>query len=187
MNIPLDDVFHFDATTRTPGGLVDADSTPAWSVYEEDTDTAIQSGSMTRRSGLTGRYRGSVTCSAANGFEIGKWYSVQVSATVNTVVDAIEIAKLRCVPAETSVGLPQVQLSSNGLDEVALPEPADATDIKSSWINAMTWLFRRFAASRLTKSSETSASLTVLDTAGDAISTQAVSDDGTTQHVGEMA
>jgi len=106
MNLPLDEVLHFDATTRNPltGAIMDADSTPTWAAYEEDTDTAIQSGSMTKRTSLTGRYRGSVTCSAANGFEVGKWYSIQVAATVGAVADVIEVHKFRLVAAEGTVG-----------------------------------------------------------------------------------
>jgi hypothetical protein len=38
----------------------------------------------------------------------------------------------------------------------------------------------------MTKSSDTAASLTVADDTGTTITTQAVSDDGTTQSVGEM-
>ncbi len=187
MNIPLDDVFPFDATTRAPGGLVDADSTPTWAIYEESTDAAIQSGSMSLRSGLPGRYRGNVTCSAANGFEVGKWYSVQVAATVNTVSDTIEIAKFRCVAAEGTPGAVTARLAPAGLDDIPLPEPNDADDVRSGLAKAIAWLFRRFAASSLAKSDATSANLLVKDTTGNTITTQSISDDGTTQSVGEIS
>ena len=86
--IPIDEVVHFDICTHvaSTGAVSDADSAPTFSVYEEDTDTAILGPtSMTKRTSLTGNYRGNFTASAANGFEAGKWYSVIVSATVSTI------------------------------------------------------------------------------------------------------
>jgi hypothetical protein len=186
MNIPLDEVFHFDATTRAPGGITSADSTPTWAIYEEGVDTVIQSGSMTERTSLSGRYRGSVTCSTANGFEPGKWYSVQIAATVNTVTDVIEVAKFRCVAAEAATGVATVRLVASGLDDVELPQPSDAADVKSGFAKAMAWLFRRFAASSLSKSDATTANLLVKDATGNTITTQTLNDDGTTQSVGEI-
>jgi len=68
-------------------GAVDADSVPAYRVYEEITDTAILTGTMAKLddTNTTGLYRVQLTLSAANGFESGKSYTVQECATVSSV------------------------------------------------------------------------------------------------------
>lgn len=87
MEIPLDEVVHFDAiASSSTGAAVDADSTPTFAVYEEATDTDIGvGGNMTKRTSLTGNYRLTFTVSAANGFEVGKWYNVIGSATIGGI------------------------------------------------------------------------------------------------------
>lgn len=88
MEIPLNDVAHFDVTTHNPGTGVasDADATPTFEVFEEDTDTDVGvGGSMTKRTSKTGNYRGQFAVTVANGFEVGKWYNVIASATVQAV------------------------------------------------------------------------------------------------------
>lgn len=110
MNIPLDEVLFFDAITSTPftGAAVDADSPPTFAVYEEATDTDIGiGGSMTKRTALTGNYRGTFTASVANGFEVGKWYSIVASATVGGVVGKAVLRNFRIVAAETVAGTPE--------------------------------------------------------------------------------
>jgi hypothetical protein len=86
--IPLGEVVHFDVRTHNPetGSISDADSTPTFNVFEEATDTAIlATQNFTKRTSLTGKYRGTFTASLANGFEIGKWYNVDADATVNSI------------------------------------------------------------------------------------------------------
>ena len=111
-DIPIDEVVHFDEITRHPstGAATDVDSgTPSFSVFEEATDTPILSAqSMTKRTSLTGNYRGAFTVSVANGFEAGKWYNVITSATVNAIADKVVSMRFRAVPAETTVGNPKV-------------------------------------------------------------------------------
>ena len=116
MDIALDEVLHFDAVTSSfsTGAATDADSTPTWAIYEEDTDTAVQSGNFTKRTSLTGNYRASVTLSAANGFETGKWYNVIGSATVSSVAGKGVVMRFRVVPAETAAGVPKVDVSHFG-------------------------------------------------------------------------
>lgn len=108
--IVIDEVVHFDVTTRDPetGAISDADATPTWKVYEEDTDTSIVNGNMTKRTDLTGRYRGSFTASAANGFEVGKFYNVEVAATVNSVSDAVPVLLLYVRATYPGVNLVQI-------------------------------------------------------------------------------
>ncbi len=115
--IPIDEVAHFDVCTHvaSTGAVSDADSAPTFSVYEEDTDTAILGPtSMTKRTSLTGNYRGSFTASAANGFEAGKWYSVIVSATVSTIAAKTVAMHFRVAPAESSAGVPKSDVSHFG-------------------------------------------------------------------------
>jgi len=107
MEIPLDEAVYFDVITSTPstGAAVDADSTPTFAVYEESTDTDIGiGGNLTKRTSLTGNYRGTFTASTANGFEVGKWYSVICSATVGAVAGKCRALGFRCVAAENTAG-----------------------------------------------------------------------------------
>lgn len=125
MEIPLDEVVYFDVITSTPstGAAVDADSTPTFAVYEEATDTDIGvGGNLTKRTSLTGNYRGSFTASAANGFEVGKWYSVIASATVGAVAGKCRALGFRCAAAENTAGFRTVDTAKwNNLATVALP------------------------------------------------------------------
>jgi hypothetical protein len=113
LEIPIDEVVYFDViTSGSTGSAVDADATPTFSVYEESTDTAILGPTnFTKRTSLTGNYRGSFTASAANGFEAGKWYSVIGSATVSTVAGKCVCMNFRCKPAETVAGVAKVDIS----------------------------------------------------------------------------
>lgn len=115
MMIPIDEVVHFDICTHNPetAEASDADSTPTFSVFEESTDTPIISTqSFTKRTGLTGNYRGSFTASAANGFEAGKWYNVIAIAIVGGVTGKKNCLTFRIAPAEATVGVPLVDVSN---------------------------------------------------------------------------
>jgi hypothetical protein len=115
MLIPIDEVVVFDVTTHHPstGAITDADSGPTYDVFEEATDTPIlDDQTLTKRTSLTGHYRGSFTASAANGFEAGKWYSVVATAVVNTVTAKCVALHFRAAPAETAAGVPQVRVSA---------------------------------------------------------------------------
>lgn len=117
MNVPIDDVIHFDAVTHNPTTLEvsDADSAPTYDVFEEATDTPIlATQAMTKRTSLTGNYRGAITVSAANGFEAGKWYSVIVTAIVDGVTQKDVAKTFRVGPAESVAGVPKVDVSHLG-------------------------------------------------------------------------
>lgn len=76
----------FGIATHDPdtGILTDADSLPTYEVYEEDGSVAILSGSMVKRAaGKTGRYKGIIACTTANGFEDGKTYTIEILASVD--------------------------------------------------------------------------------------------------------
>ena len=88
----IDDVFTFYANTTRfdTGAATDADSVPSYRIYEDETGTAILSGTMALldSSNTTGFYSEQITLSAANGFEKGKSYAIYIQATVNSVVGA---------------------------------------------------------------------------------------------------
>jgi hypothetical protein len=112
--VPLDEVVHFDVVTHSPstGGITDADSAPTYDVFEEATDTPIlDDQTMTKRTSLTGNYRGTFTASAANGFEVGKWYIVIATGVVGGVTGKVPALIFRLAPAESSAGVPKVDLS----------------------------------------------------------------------------
>ena len=79
-------VFSVNTHNPTTGVAADADSVPAYRVYEDTTGTAILSGSMAKLDddNTTGFYAAQFTCSAANGFEANKSYTIYVSAVVAT-------------------------------------------------------------------------------------------------------
>jgi hypothetical protein len=81
-------VFVCNTHTVTTGAATDADAVPTYRVYEDETGTAILTGSMALldSANTAGFYSEQITLSAANGFEKGKCYSVYISATVNSVV-----------------------------------------------------------------------------------------------------
>jgi len=59
---------------------------------------------MTKRTDKIGNYRGTFTASAANGFEVGKYYSIVVSATVGEVAGKCVASSFRLTAAETTAG-----------------------------------------------------------------------------------
>ena len=85
--VEIGDNLVFSITTHDPdtGVLTDADAVPSYRVYEDETGTAILTGNMAKLddANTTGFYTETITCSAANGFENGKTYSVYIEATVD--------------------------------------------------------------------------------------------------------
>ena len=67
------------------GVLTDADSAPTYRVYEDETATAILAGTMAilDTDNTTGFYTEQIACSAGNGFEDGKSYTIYIEATVD--------------------------------------------------------------------------------------------------------
>lgn len=113
MDIPLDEVVYVEGiASASTGAAADADSTPTFAVYEEATDTDVGvGGNLTKRTSLTGNYRGSFTASAANGFEIGKWYTVVGSATIGGVACKGILKQFRIVAAEVVAGYPVIDIA----------------------------------------------------------------------------
>lgn len=88
----IDDLLTFTVNTQvfSTGVATDADSAPAYRIYEDETTTPILTGTMALLDGANtaGFYSEQITLSAANGFEVGKCYNIYISATVSGVVGA---------------------------------------------------------------------------------------------------
>ena len=84
------DTLVFTCNTHDPstGAATDADSAPAYRVYEQNTGTALLSGTMTKLddANTTGFYVASIILAAGSGFEVGKNYVVYIQAAVGGVI-----------------------------------------------------------------------------------------------------
>jgi len=85
--VDVGDYLTFSICTHDPdtGELADAEFAPAYRLYEDETAIPILTGIMTALDPLntTGFYTERIECSLANGFELGKSYTVYVQATVD--------------------------------------------------------------------------------------------------------
>ncbi len=82
--------FCVNTTKFDTGVATDADAVPAYRVYEDETGTPILTGNMALidSANTAGFYSEQIALSAANGFEVGKCYSIYIAATVNSVAGA---------------------------------------------------------------------------------------------------
>ena len=78
----------FGICTHDPdtGVLTDADAVPTYRLYEDEAATPILTGSMAKLddANTTGFYTELIACTAANGFESGKSYTIYTIATVDS-------------------------------------------------------------------------------------------------------
>jgi hypothetical protein len=85
----IDDYLTFPANTHAPGtgAATDADSPPTYRVYEDETGTPILTGTMAKLddAGTVGFYSERIQLTAANGLEVGKSYTIYVTAAVGGV------------------------------------------------------------------------------------------------------
>jgi hypothetical protein len=85
----VEDTPTFTITARRvdTGAASDADTSPMYHVYEDETATPLITGTMSllNAANTAGFYSEQITLSAANGFEKGKSYNVYIQATVNGV------------------------------------------------------------------------------------------------------
>lgn len=85
--VAVGDNLTFSITTHDPdtGVLTDASANPAYRIYEDETATPILTGTMAvlDTANTTGFYTEQIACTAANGFEIGKSYTIYIEATVD--------------------------------------------------------------------------------------------------------
>jgi len=85
----IDDYLTFVCNTHkaSDGAATDADAVPTYRVYEDETGTAILTGSMAKLddANTVGFYGERIQLTAASGHEKGKSYSIYISATVSSV------------------------------------------------------------------------------------------------------
>ena len=83
----------FSVCTHDPdtGVLSDADAVPSYRLYEDETATPITTGNMAKLddANTTGFYTELVACSAANGYESGKTYTIYIVATVDSDIGGV--------------------------------------------------------------------------------------------------
>ena len=118
----IDDLLTFVCNTHRvdTGVATDADSVPSYRVYEDETTTPIPTGSMALldSANTAGLYSEQITLSAANGFELGKSYTIYISATVNGVTGTmshtlgIETLPLVAATIHSAVGLASANLDT---------------------------------------------------------------------------
>ena len=96
--------FHFQCSQFSTGAAYDATGDPAYRVYEANNETAVATGSAAKRDdgNTTGYYYVRFQCTSGAGFEVGKDYFVEVSATVDSVAGAACIGMFRIVPADVA-------------------------------------------------------------------------------------
>lgn len=82
--------FHFGTASASTGAATDADAPPTVTV-EEDGVAIVYAPTVTNVT--TGLYRVTCVCSAANGFETGKRYSLYAVATVGGITGRDSIAE----------------------------------------------------------------------------------------------
>ena len=84
----IDDYLTFSCNTHDPdtGVATDAASVPTYRIYEDETTSAILSGSTAKidDGNTTGFYTERVQLTAANGLEKGKSYTIYIAATVDS-------------------------------------------------------------------------------------------------------
>jgi len=84
--VEIGDNLVFSVCTHDPdtGVLTDADAVPAYRIYEDETAVPILTGNMAKLddAGTTGFYTELIACTAGNGFENGKTYTIYITAAV---------------------------------------------------------------------------------------------------------
>lgn len=113
--VQIGDNLVFAITTHDPdtGILTDAESAPSYWVYEDETATAILDGTMAKLDdgNTTGFYTELIACTAANGFQNGKTYTIYIEATVDGDKGGVTYS----FKAYTSVG-GSINLSTEGMN-----------------------------------------------------------------------
>jgi len=158
--------FKFSICTHDPdtGVLTDADSAPAYRIYEDETATAILSGTMAKLddANTTGFYTELVACSTANGFEDGKTYSVYIAATVDSDTGGISY---------------EFNVDGNR------SEPGQGAPAASiTWLEKLDYIYKAWRNKSITDAT----TIKVYDDAGTTVDQKAtISDDGTDFTKGE--
>ena len=87
----LNDYLTFTCNTHSPttGSAEVASGSVAYSVYEDETSTAILTGTMSSLGASVGFYSERIQLTSALGFENGKTYTIRIQATVGSVTAAL--------------------------------------------------------------------------------------------------
>lgn len=89
----LEESLDFSIVTHDPNtaNIADASALPSYRVYEAQVGTALLTGTMAKLDddNTTGCYSASIDCTAANGFEVGKNYTIYITATVAGVTGGV--------------------------------------------------------------------------------------------------
>lgn len=139
--VPLDETYPFDFNTVRPstGAPFTIGGTPEIQVYEEGSTTQITAGDTLTLDldGITGLHHVDLVCSAANGYEVGKWYTAVIAGTTPTVdsisVAGRQVARFRVVAAESSVGVPKVDVSHWLGTAAATPTTAGVPEVDATF------------------------------------------------------
>lgn len=85
--VSLSDTVYFGCTIHNPSGgaLINADTTPVWNSFINNSDTITQQGNFTGRTGMVGTYRANLVASAANGYASGNYVEIHASGVVGGV------------------------------------------------------------------------------------------------------
>jgi hypothetical protein len=96
----------------------DATGSPTYRVYEQLTDTPILTGSLALidDANTVGFYGAEIEISAANGFEVGKFYVVRVAATVDSVDAAGIVERFVVRPVPVTLAEITTVVEDSGLD-----------------------------------------------------------------------
>lgn len=84
--VTIGDNLTFSICAHDPGTgvLTDTDSAPTYRVYEDETGASLLDGTMTKLddANTTGFYTEQIACTLANGFEVGKSYTIYIEGIV---------------------------------------------------------------------------------------------------------
>jgi hypothetical protein len=167
------------STYDDTGTLTDADSTPTVQAFIGSSGTAIASATVTNVS--TGFYRYTLVMSSGNGFALGNSYSMQKTATVDSVTQKDTIADgIYLLEAPSTAGYLITDISADGVDLIwdeAMAELAQATPSATPAMRAL--LAALYMAIR-NKVDVTSSVKEFHNDAGTVVFKKSLSDDGTT-------
>lgn len=126
----------FTVTTHSPdtGHLVDADAVPAYRIYEDDTGTPILTGVMAKLDdpNTLGFYAKLIACTSANGFNVGKSYSIYITAAVAGDTGGISFGFCVTASAAGNGAIAWVYNVTDGINPLADVDVWVTTDIAGS-------------------------------------------------------
>jgi hypothetical protein len=186
------------------GALTDTSAAPAYRIYEDETAAPILNDVMAKLddANTTGFYTEQIACTAANGFEVGKSYTIYIEATVDGITGGIAYAFTVLAPPGTAAELAKVPKSDSNvtwnatalasvnaevIDVIrtdALAELAAVPAANASLSAKVNWLFLLARNKRLTTALS---DIVRNDADGADVGTAVIGDDGVTFTRGEYA